>query len=61
MAEYRDYGPGFNATGRKLASDVTIELTKAQWEPYSTPKKVFQYPFTGVFGNTAWIDKSPEA
>lgn len=57
MAEYHTYGPGFNAAGRRLAANVTMELTKAQFEPYSTPEKVFQFPFQGVFGNTAWIDK----
>ncbi|KAK4620200.1 putative pectinesterase A [Fulvia fulva] len=60
MAEYHTYGPGFNATAR-AASNVTIELTTQQYEPYSTPEKVFQFPFTGTFGNTAWIDKDPLA
>ena len=48
-------------TGRLEASNVTIEMTPEQYEPYSLPEKVFQYPFEGVFGNTAWIDKFPEA
>lgn len=61
MAEYHDYGPGFNITGRLEASNVTKELTTAQYEPYSTLERVFQYPFSGKFGNTAWIDRSPAA
>lgn len=61
MAEYNDYGPGFNLTARLAAANVTMEWDAAQFEPYSTPAKVFQYPMTGVFGNTAWIDKSPVA
>lgn len=61
MAEYHDYGPGFNATARALAANVTKELTKKQYAPYSSPKKVFQFPFEGRFGNTAWIDKHPQA
>lgn len=59
MAEYKDYGPGFNATGR-ASTNVTIVMDKKQYEPYSTVDKVFQYPFTGKGGNTAWIDKDPE-
>ncbi|KZM24922.1 Pectinesterase [Ascochyta rabiei] len=59
MAEYKDYGPGFNATGR-AASNITIVMTDKQYEPYSAVDKVFQYPFTGKFGNTAWIDSDPE-
>jgi len=61
MAEYQDYGPGFNLTGRQLASNITIEMTAAQYEPYSKPVKVFQYPFSGQFGNTDWIDEHPQA
>ena len=59
MAEYKDYGPGFNLTAREAASNVTIELTDEQYAPYSSPAKVFQYPFSGEFGNVAWIDTSP--
>jgi len=61
MAEYKDFGPGFNATGRAEAANITIEMTKAQYAPYSTLEKVFQYPFSGEFGNTAWIDLHPHA
>ena len=60
MAEYHDYGPGFNLTGRREASNVTIELTPKQYRPYSTPAKVFQFPFSGKFGNVAWIDQHPQ-
>jgi hypothetical protein len=59
MAEYKDYGPGWNATGRALGN-VTIVMDDKQYEPYSTTEKVFQYPFNGTFGNTRWIDTKPE-
>jgi hypothetical protein len=59
MAEYKDFGPGWNATGR-AAANITIVMNDEQYEPYSTPEKVFQYPFNGTFGNTGWIDRSPE-
>lgn len=59
MAEYDDFGPGFNLTGRLEAANITKLLTKAEYAPYSTPELVFQYPFNGTFGNTAWIDKHP--
>lgn len=61
MAEYRDYGPGFNFTARRANSNVTIELTPKEYEPYSSPAKVFAFPGTGKFGNVGWIDKHPEA
>ena len=61
MAEYKDFGPGFNITGRSAASNVTIEMTKKQYQPYSSLAKVFQFPFNGTFGNTAWIDQHPNA
>lgn len=60
MAEFHDYGSGFNLTGR-LAANITKELTPQQYAPYSTPQDVFQYPFSGQFGNVGWIDFSPEA
>lgn len=56
QAEYHDYGPGYNATGRAISQFDTI-LTDAQYEPYSTPAKVFQTP-DGTFGNVGWIDWS---
>ncbi|KAL1296801.1 hypothetical protein AAFC00_004430 [Neodothiora populina] len=59
MAEYNDFGPGFDAEGRALAADVTIELTDAQYTPYSTLEDIFQFPFSGKFGNTKWIDRKP--
>ena len=59
MAEYKDYGSGWNATGRALGN-VTIVMDDKQYEPYSTTGKVFQYPFNGTFGNTRWIDTNPE-
>lgn len=60
MAEYHTYGPGYNATGRAAAANVTIELTKKQYAPFSSPDRVFQFP-SGEFGNTAWIDRHPHA
>ena len=57
MAEYRDYGPGFNLTARlTLGANVTKELNEEQWAPYSSPAEVFQFWPDGGFGNTAWID-----
>lgn len=61
MAEYRDYGPGFILTARLAAGNVTMEWDAQQFEPYSTPEKIFQYPFSGEFGNVGWIDESPQA
>lgn len=61
MAEYHDYGPGFNLTARLAASNITMEWNYTQFEPYSTPAKIFQYPFSGEFGNVAWIDEHPQA
>ncbi|TID25217.1 pectin lyase-like protein [Venturia nashicola] len=52
MAEYGNTGPGFNAAGRK-ESRVSKVLSAAEYEPYSTVAK--------VFGDVAWIDKSPES
>jgi hypothetical protein len=54
QAEYGNYGPGYNTTGRAI-SQFDIQLTDAQYEPYSTPAKVFQTP-DGAFGNVDWID-----
>ena len=61
MAEYKDYGPGLNLTGRLENSNVTILLTPEEYAPYSSPEKVFQYPFSGEFGNVGWIDRHPQA
>ncbi|KAJ5119016.1 hypothetical protein N7448_010725 [Penicillium atrosanguineum] len=54
MAEYKTYGPGFNATGRRVGN-VTTVLDKKGYAPYSEPKKVFQNQ-KGVFGDVSWID-----
>jgi hypothetical protein len=60
MAEYKSFGPGYNATGRAAAANITIELTKKQYAPFSTPERVFLFP-SGEYGKTAWIDKRPRA
>lgn len=57
MAEHGDFGPGFNATGRRAASNITLEMDDAEYAPYATVERVFQFPFNGSFGNTAWIDR----
>ncbi|EOA86733.1 hypothetical protein ACJQWK_08199 [Exserohilum turcicum] len=59
MAEYNDYGPGWNETARR-ESNVTIVMGWDQYKNYSRIEKVFQYPFSGEFGNTAWIDRQPD-
>jgi len=56
QAEYHDYGPGYNPTGRAI-SKFDVQLNDSQWAPYSSPQKVFQFP-DGRFGNTGWIDWS---
>jgi hypothetical protein len=56
QAEYKDYGPGYNVTGRAI-SKFDVQLTAAEWAVYDSPAKVFQYP-DGRFGNTKWIDWS---
>lgn len=55
QAEFDDYGPGFNATGRAV-SKFDVQLTSAEYAPYSSAAAVFQYPDSGVFGNDAWVD-----
>lgn len=57
QAEHEDYGPGLNLTARLAAYPVTRELSKEQYEAYSSVEKVFQYP-DGREGNVAWIDRS---
>ncbi|KAI3154205.1 CAZyme family CE8 [Penicillium roqueforti] len=47
MAEYRDFGPGVNVTGR-VEGGVTSVLGLGGWEAYSTPLK--------VFGDVEWVD-----
>lgn len=58
MAEYQNTGPGFNRAGRQKGG-VGKVLSDAEYEPYSTVEKVFQFP-NGTFGNVAWIDRNPE-
>lgn len=60
MAEYGDFGPGWDLEGR-LRENVTRVLTAGEYEAFDGVEKVFQWPFSGEFGNTAWIDASPEA
>ncbi|KKK21846.1 hypothetical protein ARAM_002878 [Aspergillus rambellii] len=54
MAEYRAFGPGFNATGR-ASSNTTMELNRKEYNPYDSPAKVFLTP-DGEPGNVGWID-----
>ncbi len=55
MAEYEDYGPGFNLTARLTEGrNVTIELTQEEWAEYDSPEKVFLWP-GGTEGDTARI------
>ncbi len=54
QAEYKNYGPGYNVTGREIAK-FDVQLTDEQWSKFSSPKKVFQTP-SGKFGNVGWID-----
>lgn len=55
QAEYMNFGPGYNATGRALSLFDTV-LTEEQFAPFSSPAEVFAYEDTGVFGYTGWID-----
>ncbi|KAF2205978.1 pectin lyase-like protein [Delitschia confertaspora ATCC 74209] len=55
MAEYKDFGKGWNETGR-VEGGVTRVLSRQEWEPYSGPEKVFMYPGTGRSGNVGWVD-----
>jgi hypothetical protein len=55
QAEFENFGPGFNASAR-AASLFDVQLTRAQWSPYSSPADVFQFPGTGAFGNDEWVD-----
>lgn len=54
MAEYRTFGPGFNATGR-AATNASIVLDSKTYAPYDSPSKVFLSP-DGKPGNIGWID-----
>ncbi|KAF7173999.1 hypothetical protein CNMCM6106_008083 [Aspergillus hiratsukae] len=54
MAEYKTFGPGFNATGR-AEDGVTIVMDREQYKRYDSPAKVFETP-DGKPGNIGWID-----
>ncbi|KAL4805631.1 pectin lyase fold/virulence factor [Aspergillus unguis] len=54
QAEYRAFGPGFNATGR-AGTNASIVLDAKGYKPYDSPEKVFLSP-EGVPGNVGWID-----
>jgi hypothetical protein len=53
MAEYHDYGPGYNATGRAISLFDT-QLNDTGYAPYSTPAKVFMDPAGKP--DSGWID-----
>ncbi|KAH8883533.1 pectin methyl esterase [Thozetella sp. PMI_491] len=55
MAEYRDYGPGFNLTSRQN-SDVTTLLDSAGVGPYHCPQLVFTDQ-NGKCSDYKWIDR----
>jgi pectin methylesterase-like acyl-CoA thioesterase len=55
MAEYKDYGPGWNQTGR-VEGNVTRVLDESEQELYDGPGKVFQYFKSERTGNVGWID-----
>lgn len=58
MAEYQDYGPGFNLSARlEDGAGVTIELTDDQWAEYDSPDKVFLNA-DGSPADLFWIDRS---
>ncbi|EKD20494.1 uncharacterized protein L3040_004218 [Drepanopeziza brunnea f. sp. 'multigermtubi'] len=58
QAEYKNYGPGYDAQGRSKAQ-FGVQLTEEQWAEYSSPQKVFQTR-EGKFGNVDWIDSGFE-
>ena len=60
MGEYKNSGPGWSPQGRREGK-VSRILSDAEYADYSAPEKVFQHPFDGRVGNTAWIDRSPAA
>jgi hypothetical protein len=45
---------------RPLLTAFVPHRHKKQYTPFSVLERVFQFP-TGKFGNTAWIDKQPQA
>lgn len=54
MAEFRDRGPGWNASAR-VAGGIGTVLDAKQWRRYDAPAKVFMTP-DGRAGETWWID-----
>ncbi|KAF1987166.1 carbohydrate esterase family 8 protein [Aulographum hederae CBS 113979] len=54
MAEYGNYGPGYNESGRSDGG-ISRVLTKEEYLPYAIPAGVFRFE-NGGFGNTGWID-----
>lgn len=54
QAEYKNYGPGYNATARAL-SLFDVQYNDSEWAPYSSPAEVFQDP-EGKFGDVSWVD-----
>jgi len=59
MAEYKSYGPGWNASAR-AASNVGVVMSEEQYAPYSALENVFQWPFDGRLGNVGWIDRGAD-
>ena len=53
MAEYHDYGPGYNVTGRAISLFDT-QLNDTGYAPYSSPAKVFMDPQGKP--DSGWID-----
>ncbi|EMD69699.1 carbohydrate esterase family 8 protein [Bipolaris sorokiniana ND90Pr] len=58
MAEYKNYGPGWDEAARRK-SNVSVVMGEREYRAYKRVETVFQYPFSGEFGNTAWIDRNP--
>jgi hypothetical protein len=56
MAEYNDYGPGYNYTARILGN-VTQVLNTKQASIYATPNDVFMAP-DGLQPYISWIDNN---
>lgn len=54
QAEYKNYGPGYNATGRAISLYDQV-FNDTEWAPYSSPVEVFQDP-EGNFGDVSWVD-----
>ncbi|KAH6659161.1 pectin lyase fold/virulence factor [Truncatella angustata] len=55
-AVYNNNGPGDNVTAQ-VASNVTLVLDSDEYEPYSSPARVFITP-EGDADDTAWIDSN---